>query len=237
MRGTAPFLGRGDRLMPRIMGRIALSLFAAACLSTACERADENQAHKPGPPPPAAQPVASPPLPIENWRIALPLPAAVPRNGAAGPAGRDDKTWLLNAVERSNFPSLSYMSLDGREIVFDLWCRWRGSVILARMTDRRLERAMLRLRSGPPRLSAALGRSREFEGGFAVGAVLDDRDPVLRNFGLTGRLGMRLRGRTVALDAVDDRERAAVRRFLELCFFPSSTGPALPWRHGAASHP
>jgi hypothetical protein len=98
------------------------------------------------------------------------------------------------------------------------------------MTDWNLNRATLRLSSGPHRLAAELSGSGEGDGPFMVGAVLSEGNSVLGNFGLTGRLSMRLRGRTVALDAVDEGERAAVRRFLELCHVDRPHEPPLPWQ-------
>ena len=215
------------------MRRTAFAILIAASLSPACDRAEDARNSTAAP---AAAAPASPPAPeVEGWQVALPRPAAVPRNPAAGPAGTDHHMWLLNATPRSNFPSLSYMSLDGEEIVFDLWCRWRGAVVLARMKDWDLNGATLHLASGPHRLSERLSGSGEGDEGFMVGAVLNELDPVLRNFGLTGRLTMRLRGRTVTLDAVDDGERAAVRRFFELCYSEAATGGPLPWRQPPSS--
>ena len=210
------------------MPRIVLPLLFSACLVAACEWAEDGQS--PEPTAPAARAAAPRPATIEAWQVAVPRPSEVPRNAAAGPAGTDNHTWLLNAVYRSNFPSLSYMSLDGGEIVFDLWCRWRGSVVLARMTDWKLNGATLRLASGPHRLSAPLGGSGEGDGPFMVGASLNEIDPALRNFGLTGRLSLRLRGKAISLDAINDGERAAVRRFFELCYFERPGEPPLPWR-------
>jgi hypothetical protein len=211
------------------MSRIVLSLLLAACLITACGQAEEGRGGKLASTARATQPAAQRPVPVETWQVALPRPSQVPRNAAAGPAGIDNHTWLLNAVYRSNFPSLTYMSLDGEEIVFDLWCRWRGSVVLARMTDWNLNGATLRLSSGSHRVSEPLGGNGEGDGPFMVGAMLNELDPVLRNFGLTGRLSLRLRGKAVTLDAIDEAERAAVRRFFELCYFERAPEPPLPW--------
>lgn len=167
---------------------------------------------------------------ISDHEMQEPKDLIVPRNPSAGPAGADDYTWLLNESPRSNFPSLSYATLDGRNIVMDLWCRWRGAVILGRMTPWSLNGNRLELVSGEHRLAEQLSGSGEGDDPFMVGAVLAENDPVLRNFGMTGRLSMRVGGREVALDAVNDRERRTVRNFFELCYVEKPHEPRLPWR-------
>jgi hypothetical protein len=174
--------------------------------------------------------------PIEDYQVQLPKPRRLPIVPGAGPAGRDGDTWRLNAVYRSNFPSLSYMSLDGGRITFDLWCRYRGAVILVRMEPWRLNQARIELRSGAFRLRARLRGDGKGDGPFFVGAVLSENDPALRNFGLTGKLAMRLGGgKIVHLDAVDRSERTTVRRFFELCYEDRPNEPELPWRERPAA--
>jgi hypothetical protein len=158
------------------------------------------------------------------------LPATVPKNAAAGPAGADGYTWLLNGSDRSSFPSLSYATLNPRETRFDLWCRWRGAVILGRLTDVNRDGSTLQLSSGAHTLSAPLSRARDPDEGFPVAGVVPENDPVMRNFGMTGQLTMRLGGSALDMDAVDERERQTVRRFFELCYFDQPGQPKLPWR-------
>ena len=166
---------------------------------------------------------------IQDHRAQGPEPFMVPENRAAGPAGNDRYTWLLNVGERAGLPSLSYASLDGQGIMVGMSCRWRGFVILSRAASAPRAGGRLQLFSGPHRLSARFSRFGPPPGQFRAAAALAENDPVLRNFGLTGRLSLRQADRVVALDAIDERERRTVRRFFEHCHFGGEGEPGLPW--------
>lgn len=157
-------------------------------------------------------------------------PVEVPKNETAGPAGNDEYTWLLNTSDRASFPSLSYSSLDERQIRFNLWCRWRGAVILGRLPNQNRRGSPLQLSSGDHQLSTSLDLLREPQDGFPIGGVLAENDPVLRTFGETGELTLRLGGEALVMNAVDNRERQKVRRFFELCYMERPDEPTLPWR-------
>ncbi len=171
---------------------------------------------------------------VQDFNIREPQPFAIPENPAAGAAGTDRYSWFLNVTNRSNFPSLSYASLDGRDVRFDLWCRWRGAVITIRLPDSVPRGSRLELSSGGSRHTVDIhSGSSELDLPFRTSGIISENEQVLRQFGLTGRLTMRRDGTAVALDAVDRRELRTVRHFFELC---SSHDPAmpqepdLPWR-------
>jgi hypothetical protein len=125
---------------------------------------------------------------------------------------------------------LSYAKPDGSQTRFNLWCRWRGSVIIGRLTGASGNPPALRLSSGEHRLSTTLDPLREPHDGFPVGGVLAENDPVLRTFGGTGQLTLHLGGETLVMSAIDERELQTVRRFFELCYMERPNEPALPWR-------
>lgn len=148
----------------------------------------------------------------------------------AGPAGAGQHTWQLTESDAAGFPSLSYAAPDGRQIRLNLWCRWRGAVILGRLTETDPNPPTLQLSSGEHELSATLDPLREPHDGFPVGGVLAENDPVLRNFGTAGELTLRLGDETRAMNAADEQERRTVRRFFELCHEERPDEPDLPWR-------
>ena len=172
----------------------------------------------------------SPGLPDRSaGRPAADEPFMIPNDATIGVAGSDRYTWLLNAGPRDNFPSLSYATMDERQILFDLWCRYRGAVIYVRMTDPNLSGSRFTLLSGQFQSTGRLSGPGDPETPFRAGAVLAEDEPVLRNFGLTGRLAMRLPDRQLALDAVSQVERGNIQSFFEQCYFARETEPGLPW--------
>jgi hypothetical protein len=148
----------------------------------------------------------------------------VPTGAESGPSGVDDRTWLVLESD-SGLPSLSYGRIDGTGIAVEFSCRWRGAIIIGRTAPWSGGGTPLQLESGRYRVALAVAGSGASGHSYRGGLVAPESHALLRQFGLTGQLSIRIGDRGFALNAVDARERRAVRYFFELCHGAGE----LPW--------
>lgn len=144
-------------------------------------------------------------------------PSAIPEDHDAGAAGRDPFTWVLHPDAWWNLPSLSYRTLGGDRTKFNLWCRYTGGPIYARVPPPATEGAVLRLASGPHRVAVRLVGAGNPGRRTRIDAVLDGQAPLFRHFAETGDLTIETSGGSTDVDAISGSERAVVTRFFDAC--------------------
>lgn len=165
----------------------------------------------------AVDPPRVSPRPTEYDPFVEPPPRSIPHDSRAGPSGRDDFTWVLGPDEWWNMPSLSYQTLNGEQIKFNLWCRYTEGPLYARVPPPAAKDTSLALKSGPRHVAVRLIGAGNPGKPSRIDAVLP-RDPALfRNFAQTGELTVETHLGAFQMDAINKEERAVVSRFLQLC--------------------
>ena len=149
-----------------------------------------------------------------------PLPP-VPINTAAGEAGRDEWTWThFRSGGADGFPVLVYGARGSDEMVINLQCRERGKITLLQMRGGVGEGrdGPIVLTSGGQRTAFDVTLGPDSGDGHTPAAAPAAFDhPLLAAFRKTGRLAVTSDGRSRAVDAIDDIEKATIARFFESC--------------------
>lgn len=216
--GHAAGMLEGAFKIERIEGRLKVRNFKpdnAEALSIRNSYLAWQQAHDP----PRISPT---PTSNANFEVEEP-PETIPQNSQAGPSGTDSLTWVLHPDAWWNLPSLSYQSLTGSPTSFNLWCRYTGGPIYARFPPPAIKGEPVTLESDPERLAVRSIGAGNPNRRDRVDAIIAYDSPILRNFAETGELTLEVAQRKLVLSAIDEKERAVVRRFFQLCAEPRTT--------------
>jgi hypothetical protein len=157
------------------------------------------------------------PRPTEYDPFVEPPPQSIPQDPREGPPGRDVFTWVLGPDEWWNLPSLSYRTLNAEQTMFNLWCRYTKGPVYARVPPPAGKGTPLALTSGAHRMTVRLIGAGNPGGRSRIDAVLPRNPALFRNFAQTGELTLETALGPIQVDAINNKERAVVRRFLQLC--------------------
>ncbi|MCT2399793.1 hypothetical protein [Novosphingobium mangrovi (ex Huang et al. 2023)] len=155
--------------------------------------------------------------PTEYSPFVEPPPVSIPHDYRKGTSGRDDLTWVLGPDEWWNMPSLSYQDLNGERTKFNLWCRYTNGPVYARVTPPAKKGASLEISSGRHHMAVrVIGAGNPGER-TRIDAVLPWDAALFRSFAETGNLTLETARGTIEMNAINNKERAVVSRFFQLC--------------------
>jgi hypothetical protein len=148
-------------------------------------------------------------------------PLGVPHNDAAGPAGRDDLTWIFNdgRSNGSGVPRLIYSARSSDELGINFQCRQRGliTVLILRSDPRGPKTWPFALVSGPEKQSLKGSVVRSEDSLLFIEATTSATAPIYQQLRRTGMLTVTDETHAREYNAIDTTERKAIADFFAAC--------------------
>lgn len=148
--------------------------------------------------------------------------APIPTDPFAGPSGLDSLTWMYDdgTTTGAGRPRLLYSARASDEMGLNLQCAAPGAIealIVRNAPDVVPATHQFTLQSGMASTVLTGAASGEPASEMVVRASVPATDPVLVSLRDTGRVSLMDDGVTHVFDAIDNRERQAIRQFFAAC--------------------